>query len=34
VIGTVVAGTGLVAEAADGVRSPLEPRGYIHAFDA
>lgn len=33
-IGTVVAGTGLVAEAADGVRSPLEPRGYIHAFDA
>jgi thiamine-monophosphate kinase len=34
VIGTVVAGTGLVAEAADGVCSPLEPRGYIHAFDA
>ena len=34
VIGRVVAGTGLVAEAADGVRSPLEPRGYIHAFDA
>jgi thiamine-monophosphate kinase len=34
VIGTVEEGAGLVAEAADGSRSPLEPRGYVHAFDA
>jgi hypothetical protein len=34
VIGTVAAGAGLVAEAPDGGRSPLEPRGYVHAFDS
>jgi len=34
VIGTVEEGAGLVAETADGCRSPLEPRGYVHAFDA
>lgn len=34
VIGTVEPGDGLVAEAADGTRSPLEPRGYVHDFDA
>ena len=34
VIGTVESGDGLVAEAADGTRSPLEPRGYVHDFDA
>ena len=34
VIGTVAAGSGLVAEAPDGGRSPLEPRGYVHAFDS
>lgn len=34
VIGTVAPGTGLVAETAEGVRSPLEPRGYVHAFDS
>ena len=33
VVGRVEAGTGLVAEAADGTRSPLAPRGYVHAFD-
>jgi thiamine-monophosphate kinase len=34
VIGTVEEGAGLVAVAADGSRSTLEPRGYIHDFDA
>lgn len=34
VIGVVEAGSGLVAEAPDGGRSPLEPRGYVHEFDA
>jgi thiamine-monophosphate kinase len=34
VIGIVETGDGLVAEAADGTRSPLEPRGYVHDFDA
>jgi thiamine-monophosphate kinase len=32
VIGTVEEGAGLVAEAADGSRSPLEPRGFVHDF--
>jgi thiamine-monophosphate kinase len=34
VIGTVEEGAGLVAEAADGSRSPLEPRGFVHDFDS
>lgn len=34
VIGSVEEGAGLVAEAADGSRSPLEPRGFVHAFDS
>ncbi len=34
VIGTVEEGAGLVAEAADGGRSPLEPRGFVHDFDS
>lgn len=32
VIGEVVAGSGLVARDAAGGLSPLEPRGYLHAF--
>lgn len=32
VIGVVEEGAGLVAETAAGVRSPLEPRGYVHDF--
>lgn len=34
VIGAVEGGAGLVAEAADGGRSPLEPCGFVHAFDS
>ncbi len=34
VIGVVEEGAGLVAEAADGSRSPLEPRGFVHDFDS
>lgn len=34
VVGAVESGEGLVAEAADGTRSPLAPRGYLHDFDA
>ncbi|MFN9272943.1 MAG: thiamine-phosphate kinase [Planctomycetia bacterium] len=34
VIGTVEAGSGLVALAADGGRRPLEPRGFLHDFDS
>jgi hypothetical protein len=34
VIGVVEEGAGLVAEAADGSRSPLEPRGFVHEFDS
>ena len=34
IIGEVEAGSGLVAIAADGSRSPLEPRGFVHAFDS
>ena len=34
VIGTVEEGAGLIAEKADGSRSPLAPRGYVHDFDA
>lgn len=34
VIGSVEEGAGLVAEAADGSRSPLEPRGFVHDFDS
>jgi len=34
VIGTVEEGAGLMAETADGSRSTLAPRGYIHDFDA
>ncbi len=34
VIGAVEAGSGLVAIAADGSRRPLEPRGFLHDFDA
>ncbi|NDC53091.1 MAG: thiamine-monophosphate kinase [Planctomycetia bacterium] len=34
VIGAVEEGAGLVAEAADGGQSPLEPRGFVHAFDS
>lgn len=33
-IGVVEEGAGLVAQAADGARSPLEPRGYVHDFDS
>jgi len=33
VIGEVVAGPGLVARSIDGNLHPLEPRGYVHAFD-
>lgn len=33
VIGQVIAGSGLAGRAADGTISPLEPRGYEHAFD-
>lgn len=33
VIGEVIEGSGLTARAADGTVSPLEPRGYEHAFD-
>ncbi len=32
VIGVVEEGAGLVAETGAGVRSPLEPRGYVHDF--
>ncbi|MFM8734304.1 MAG: thiamine-phosphate kinase [Pirellulales bacterium] len=32
VIGEVIAGSGLAGRAADGTISPLEPRGYAHAF--
>lgn len=34
VIGTVEEGAGLVAEAPDGSRTPLEPQGYVHGFDS
>ncbi|MFM8435825.1 MAG: thiamine-phosphate kinase, partial [Planctomycetia bacterium] len=34
VIGSVEEGAGLVAEAADGSRSPLAPRGFVHDFDS
>jgi len=34
VIGVVEEGTGLVATATDGARSPLVPRGYVHDFDS
>ena len=34
IIGAVEPGEGLVAIAADGSRSPLEPRGFLHAFDS
>jgi thiamine-monophosphate kinase len=34
IIGTVEAGSGLVALAADGGRRPLEPRGFLHDFDS
>lgn len=34
IIGAVEAGSGLVAIAADGSRQPLEPRGFLHAFDS
>ncbi len=34
VVGTVEAGSGLVALAADGGRRPLEPRGFLHDFDS
>jgi thiamine-monophosphate kinase len=33
VIGEVVAGTGLLARSIDGITHPLEPKGYVHAFD-
>ena len=33
VIGRVEEGAGLVAEAAEGGRTPLTPRGYVHDFD-
>jgi thiamine-monophosphate kinase len=32
IIGTVEPGEGLVAVAADGARSPLAPKGFLHAF--
>ena len=32
-IGEVVAGGGLFLRNADGTRTPLEPRGFVHAFD-
>ena len=32
IIGRVEAGTGLMAETADGGRRPLEPAGYVHDF--
>jgi len=32
VVGSVEAGAGLVAEAPDGTRRALEPRGYVHDF--
>jgi thiamine-monophosphate kinase len=34
VIGEVIEGSGLAARTADGVTQALEPRGYVHAFDA
>lgn len=34
IIGAVEAGTGLVAISADGSRTPLEPRGFLHDFDS
>jgi thiamine-monophosphate kinase len=34
IIGEVTATSGLVAEDAAGRRSPLAPRGFVHAFDA
>ena len=34
IIGEVVEGRGLFARAADGRREPLEPRGFVHAFDS
>ena len=34
IIGEVTAEPGLVAEDADGARTALEPRGYVHAFDS
>jgi thiamine-monophosphate kinase len=33
IIGEVTAETGLIAEDAHGVRTTLEPRGYVHAFN-
>ncbi len=33
IFGVVQAGSGLLARAADGTTRPLEPRGFIHAFD-
>jgi thiamine-monophosphate kinase len=33
VIGEVVTGKGLVARSIDGITHPLEPKGYVHAFD-
>ena len=33
IIGEVTAEPGLVAEDAHGVRTTLEPRGYVHAFN-
>ena len=33
IIGEVVAGAGLFLRQPDGGRQPLEPRGFVHAFD-
>jgi thiamine-monophosphate kinase len=33
IIGEVTAEPGLVAEEPSGARRPLEPRGYLHAFN-
>jgi len=32
-VGTVVAGSGLAVRRADGTQTPLEPSGFVHAFD-